>query len=72
VHPILFRILCSFLDQGIAISKFPVPHKSFLESIRAIEGNSFSSFFKTKKNKRTICKRQFYNCGVVAFAGGES
>ncbi len=49
VHPLLFRILCSFLDQGIAINKFPVPNKSFLESIKAIEENSFSSFFKTKK-----------------------
>ena len=23
VHPLLFRILCAFLDQGIAIESFP-------------------------------------------------
>lgn len=49
VHPLLFRILCSFLDQGIAINKFPIANQSFLESIKTIEQNSFASFFKTKK-----------------------
>ena len=49
VHSLLFRILCSYLDQGIAISKFPVANKSFIESIKTIEQNSFASFFKTKK-----------------------
>jgi len=48
VHPLFFRILCSFLDQGIAVSGFPVVGKSFTESIREIEQNSFVSFFKTK------------------------
>lgn len=48
VHPLLFRILCSFLDQGIAIAEFPVVNKSFTESIRELEQNSFVSFFKTK------------------------
>ena len=49
VHPLLFRILCSFLDQGIAIHHFPVANKSFLESIKEMEENSFTSYFKTKK-----------------------
>ncbi len=49
VHPLLYRVLCSFLDQGIAIQNFPVANKSFLESIKDIEQNSFASFFKTKK-----------------------
>jgi uncharacterized protein len=48
VHPLLFRILCAFLDQGIAIEIFPVVNKPFLESIRELEQNSFVSFFKTK------------------------
>ncbi len=48
VHPILFRILCAFLDQGIAIESFPVVNKPFIESIRELEQNSFVSFFKTK------------------------
>ena len=52
VHPILFRILCAFLDQGIAIDGFPVVSKPFIESIKEMEQNSFVSFFKTKKVKQ--------------------
>ena len=48
VHPLLFRILCSYLDQGIAVKDFPVANRSFIESIKEIEQNSFVSFFKTK------------------------
>lgn len=52
VHPLLFRILCAFLDQGIAIESFPVVNKPFIESIREMEQNSFLSFFKTKAVKQ--------------------
>jgi uncharacterized protein YbcC (UPF0753/DUF2309 family) len=48
VHPLLFRILCSFLDQGIAITAFPFANKSFTESVKELERNSLVSFFKTK------------------------
>lgn len=51
-HPLLFRILCAFLDQGIAIENMPVVNKSFAETIKALEQNSFVSFFKTKKVRR--------------------
>ncbi|MBC7890422.1 MAG: DUF2309 domain-containing protein [Ferruginibacter sp.] len=49
VHPRLFRILCGFLDQGIAVEIFPFANRSFTESIKELEQNSFVSFFKTKK-----------------------
>ena len=49
VHPQLFRILCAFLDQGIAVDHFPVTNKGFTESMRELEQNSFASIFKTKK-----------------------
>ena len=52
VHPLLFRILCAFLDQGIAVESFPVVSKPFLESIKEMEQNSFVSFFKTKEVKQ--------------------
>ena len=52
VHPLLFRILCAFLDQGIAVQNFPVANKSFTESIKELEQNSFTSFFKTKAVKQ--------------------
>ena len=36
-HPILFRTICSYLDQGISIWNFPVLDKGFLNSIREME-----------------------------------
>lgn len=54
IHPILFRILCSYLDQGISIWGFPVMHKGFLASLREIEKNSYMSFFKTSRAKQFL------------------
>lgn len=48
VHPLLFRILCAFLDQGIAVQDFPVAGRSFTESVRELEQKSVTSFFKTR------------------------
>ncbi|NOT50287.1 MAG: DUF2309 domain-containing protein [Chitinophagaceae bacterium] len=52
VHPLLYRILCAFLDQGIAVKGFPVANKSFIESIKELERNNWVSFFKTKRVKQ--------------------
>jgi len=54
VHPILFRILCSYLDQGISMWNFPVLNLGFINSIKELEKNSFSSFFKNKRAKRLL------------------
>ncbi|MFN8345015.1 MAG: DUF2309 domain-containing protein [Spirosomataceae bacterium] len=54
VHPILFRIICSYLDQGISIWGFPVRQKSFLASLREMEKNSFSSFFRSERAKHLL------------------
>lgn len=54
VHPLLFRTLCSYLDQGIAMWNFPVWEKGFLSSIREIERNSFNSFFRTERARHLI------------------
>ena len=60
VHPLLFRILCSYLDQGISMWNFPVPHKGLIASLREIEKESASSLFKSKRAKylllHTHCK----------------
>jgi len=34
VHPLLFRVVSNYLDQGIAIKQFPYTELSFLDSIR--------------------------------------
>ena len=61
VQPLLFRVLCSYLDQGIAIWKFPVNKEGFLASIKALEANSFTSFFKTKRVKQLLQS----NCSIT-------
>ena len=48
VQPLLFRILCAFLDQGIAVKSFPVANKNFTDSVRELEKNGMVSLFKTK------------------------
>lgn len=54
VQPLLFRILCSYLDQGIAIWDFPIGDKGFLDAIRTLESTSFTSFFKGKRAKKLL------------------
>ncbi|MES2371998.1 MAG: DUF2309 domain-containing protein [Bacteroidota bacterium] len=54
VEPLLFRVLCSYLDQGISIWKFPAGDGSFLSAVRNLERNSYSSFFKTKRAKELL------------------
>jgi len=48
VQPLLFRIICSYIDQGIAISPFPFEDKGLLNALRGLEDHSLVSFFKTK------------------------
>jgi hypothetical protein len=61
VHPTLFRILCSYLDQGIAIWNFPVWHRGFLSSIRELERTSFVSFFRKPRARQLLLES---HCGI--------
>ncbi len=54
VHPLLFRVICAYLDQGISLWNFPSDHNGFLENIRFIEKNSFTSFFKHQRAKELL------------------
>jgi uncharacterized protein YbcC (UPF0753/DUF2309 family) len=54
VHPTLFRVIGSFLDQGISIWNFPLEGKSFLEAIRTIENTSFASIFYQKETRKLL------------------
>lgn len=51
VHPFLFRILSAYLDQGISIWSFPIEANGFLEAIKILQGQSYSSILKTKRAK---------------------
>ena len=43
-HGLLFRVLCSYLDQGIAMWPFPVHEKGFLASLKELDKNGLISF----------------------------
>lgn len=51
VQPLLFRILCSYLDEGISIWQFPAVEKGFLFSLKEMDKNNITSFFKTARAK---------------------
>lgn len=50
-HGILFRILCSYLDQGISVWTFPVHRDGFLASIKELDKNGVFSIFSTSRAK---------------------
>lgn len=54
VHPILFRLVAGYLDQGVSMWQFPNLPKGLLESIKFLESHSYTSFFKTEKAKRLL------------------
>jgi uncharacterized protein YbcC (UPF0753/DUF2309 family) len=54
VHSPLFRVLCSYLDQGISTWAFPVHEQGFLASLRELEKSSFVSLFKNERPKKLL------------------
>lgn len=59
VHPMLFRTVGSYLDQGIAIWNFPIHHKGFLASILELERMSYGSIFNSKRVKNLLLKNEY-------------
>jgi uncharacterized protein len=53
-HPLLFRLLSSYLDQGISIWKMPLPAKGLLWAVRNMESNSFTSIFDSKRARQLL------------------
>ena len=57
VQPILFRMLCSYLDQGISVWPFPVRNKGFLDAIREMEANTWHSLFHQGRARELLSKK---------------
>lgn len=57
VHPNLFKLISSYLDQGIAIQRFPETGKGLLNGIIEIQQNSMSRFFHSKRVKHLLYKK---------------
>ena len=54
VQPFLFRMLASYLDQGVSIWNFPVGNKNFLDSIKELEQNGIASLFNSKRARELL------------------
>lgn len=54
VQPFLFRMLASYLDQGVSIWNFPVGNKNFLDSIKELEQNGIASIFNSNRVKQLL------------------
>ena len=54
VHSTLFRVLNSYLDQGISIWRFPVWDKGFLASVREIQRHAFTGFLQGARAKALL------------------
>ena len=54
VHPILFRILAGYLDQGISTWTFPQHQDGLIASLRALEEQSVVSLFQSKRTRRLL------------------
>ncbi|TAE28595.1 MAG: DUF2309 domain-containing protein [Candidatus Kapaibacterium sp.] len=53
VHPILFRLLGSYLDQGISAWQFPMPASGFVACLREMERVApFGGIFTTPRAKK--------------------
>jgi uncharacterized protein len=72
VHPTLFRVLCSYLDQGISIWNFPGIQKGFLASIRELERNSFTSFFRTETARELLLQKADLQTLLTKVVGNEA
>jgi len=58
-HPILFRVLCSYLDQGISIWRFPEISGGFLQNLKALESTSYVSLFQGETARKYLLTEQW-------------
>ncbi|MBI3888983.1 DUF2309 domain-containing protein [Candidatus Saccharibacteria bacterium] len=54
VQPLLFRIVASYIDQGIAVTPFPYEDKGLLAAVRLLEQHSATSFFATDTARKLL------------------
>jgi hypothetical protein len=57
VHLNLFKLVGSYLDQGISSKPFPNNKKGLLNAIADIENNTFFEFFHSKRVKKLLFKK---------------
>lgn len=72
VHPLLFRLVSSFLDQGISIWKFPTNDADFLSALRTLEKEGIGSLFETKRAKALLLNEDVQLVDLLQILTGSS
>lgn len=54
IQPVLFRILCNYLDPEIDLLDFPKKHQGLLDAIRILEVTSPVGFFQSKRVQKLL------------------
>ncbi|TAF31673.1 MAG: DUF2309 domain-containing protein [Cytophagales bacterium] len=54
VHSLLFRFVSSYIDQGVAMRKFPLTDGSFIEAVRELEAHSGWFGMLSSKRAKTL------------------
>lgn len=72
VQPLLFRILNAYLDQGISTWKFETHPDGFLASIRELEKNSMTSFFKSTRARTLLFQDDLSLYDLLSIVVGDS
>ena len=72
VQPLLFRILCSYLDQGVSIWKFPIQEGGFIASLQQLEKESYTSIFKTPRAKEWLLNKPLHLTDLLETVVGDT
>lgn len=54
VHPLLFRLLSNYLDQGISIHHFPTSNNGFMASVKEIAKSSYVQLFRGERAQNLL------------------
>lgn len=55
VHPFLFRLICSYLDQGVSIWPFPETTSGLLDALRVLDKSVlFGGLFRNKRSRQWL------------------
>lgn len=72
IHPILFRITGSYLDQGVSIWHFPIHERGFLCCVRALEEQAFQHFLQGKRARKLLSQTRLKMETLLEILVGDS
>jgi len=72
VHPMLFRLIASYLDQGISIWQLPASYQGLLSAIRYMEVHSLRGLFKSDRVRKWLMNKELTIVQLLELVVGKS